>query len=262
MNLKNVLESVNLCEGDSERMNCPSCGGYRTFTISKRMGSLLWNCYKASCDCSGKSSARLTSQDIRTRLALSRGEGVADKPVPFTVPEHVVKRSTPLLDQYVQEYRLQDADVHLDIVENRAVFLIRDLETDEVLGAVGRSLIGDVPKWKRYDKCRDLMYFTNTNKECGILVEDCLSAVACENAGYTGIALLGTTMHESRIVDLMPFKEIVICLDKDASLKSLKIKKMLDAYVNCRVVLLTDDLKYFPPADVQGIISQSLRPSL
>lgn len=255
MNLKTVLDSVNLCEGDSERMNCPCCGGRNTFTVSKRMGTLLWNCYKASCDCSGRSSSKLNSQDIRTRLALSRGEWVADKVETFTLPEHILKRSSPLLDTYVQEYRLQDADVHLDIKENRAVFPVKDLETDEVLGAVGRSLIGDIPKWKRYDKSKDLMYFTDTNKDVGVLVEDCLSAVACKNAGYTGIALLGTTMHESRIKDVMPFNEILIALDKDASLKSLKIKKLLDPYVNCRVVLLPDDLKYFPPAIVQGILA-------
>jgi DNA primase len=99
------------------------------------------------------------------------------------------------------------------------------------------------------------MYITNKNKELGVIVEDCVSACSVDKAGYTGIAILGTTFHESRIKDLMAFDEIAIALDKDASQKSLKIKKMLDPYVNCRVVLLPDDLKYFPPAMIQDIVA-------
>ena len=103
---------------------------------------------------------------------------------------------------------------------------------------------------------KDLMYFTEPNLDVGVLVEDCVSAESCYNAGFTGIALLGTSMHESRIKDLMPFKEIVIALDKDANMKALKIKKMLDPYMNCRVVFLPDDLKYFSPGVVQAIITK------
>jgi hypothetical protein len=53
----------------------------------------------------------------------------------------------------------------------------------------------------------------------------------------------------------MDYTQIIIALDKDASLKSLKIKKMLEVYTNCRVVFLLDDLKYFSPSVVQTILS-------
>jgi len=255
MNLQTFLDSVNLSEGDTERTNCPCCGGRNTFTISKKQGNLVWNCYKASCDCSGKKRTKFSADDIRTRITLSRQGWVEDNTVQtFSLPDQIVRRTSPLLEEYIDQYNLDPEDVWLDIRENRAVFLVHD-EEDQLVGAVGRSLINQIPKWRRYDTNKDIMYITNKNKELGVIVEDCVSACSVDKAGYTGIAILGTTFHESRIKDLMAFDEIAIALDKDASQKSLKIKKMLDPYVNCRVVLLPDDLKYFPPAMVQDIVA-------
>tara|TARA_E500000318_G_C3538078_1_gene203483 strand:+ start:170 stop:973 length:804 start_codon:yes stop_codon:yes gene_type:complete len=267
MSISELLESSTLAEGDTERMNCPECGGYNTFTLSKRDGRFMWNCYKASCNCSGKSMAYMNSQDIRTRLSLPPTDRVADVPVQkFTMPEHIIKIPSPVLDAYATQYNIQKT-LWFDVQETRAVFPIYDREGETLLGAVGRAMIpvlNERVKWKRYDKQKDLMYFTDNNRDVAVLVEDCVSAEACFNAGYTGIALLGTSLHESRIKDLIGYKEIIIALDNDASIKSLKIKSVLDDYVNCRVVLLEDDLKYFSPVMVQGIlsISQSPCPSL
>jgi len=254
-----TFENLNLVEGETERMNCPSCGGRNTFTVTKKLGNLIWNCYKAGCNNSGRNRTTMSASEIRHRLK-SRSDQEYYVPS-FELPEHVVQLESPLLNAYREKYRLE-CDLYLDVKENRAVFAVQDLNSGKLVGAVGRSLVGAVPKWKRYDKSKDIMYFTNVNKDLGVLVEDCVSAESCENAGYTGIALLGTTLHETRIKDLVPFKEVVIALDKDANKKALKIKKMLDPYVKCRVALLPDDLKYFPPAIVQGIISQTYSPSL
>ena len=252
MKLAESLETLNLCEGETDRMNCPSCGGRNTFTVTKKLGSLIWNCYKAGCNCSGKKNVNMSASEIRHRLRSRSNKNIF---VPeFTMPEHVVQLESPLLNAYRDKYNLK-CDLYLDVKENRAVFPVLELYTGKLLGAVGRALIPQsYMKWKRYDKAKDIMYITNENKDLGVLVEDCVSAESCENAGFTGIALLGTTLHETRIKDLVKYKEIVIALDKDANLKSLKIKKMLAPYVNCRVVLLPNDLKYFPPAIVQDII--------
>lgn len=252
MKTSQTFENLNIVEGETERTNCPSCGGRNTFTITKKLGDLVWNCYKAGCGNSGRKRSTMTSSEIRHRLN-NRGKESVYVPE-FVMPEHVVKLESVLLNNYIDVYSLQ-CEMYLDVQENRAVFPIKDLETDKLLGAVGRSLSGQkTMKWKRYDKAKDLMYFTSLNKDLGVLVEDCVSAEACQNAGFTGIALLGTTMHETRIKDLINFKEIVVALDKDANAKGIKIKKMLDPYVNCRVVLLPDDLKYFSPAVVRAII--------
>lgn len=262
MRLSEILESSTLAEGDTQRMNCPSCGGYNTFTLSKRQGRLIWNCYKASCNCSGRTKSYMNTNDIRARLSPSPHDRVAIVQK-FTMPDHVVQIPSPVLDAYANEYGIQKP-LWFDVRETRAVFPIYDREGEVLLGAVGRAMIPSLyprMKWKRYDKQKDLMYFTDNNRDVAVLVEDCVSAESCFNAGYTGIALLGTTFHESRIKDLFGYKEILIALDKDASLKALKIKNMLDVYVNCRVVLLQDDLKYFSPVMIQGILSPNPCPS-
>ena len=263
MSISELLESSTLSEGDTQRMNCPECGGYNTFTLSKREGRFIWNCYKASCNCSGKSNAYMNIEDIRTHLSLSPTDRVADEVVQkFTMPEHVVRIASPVLDAYANQYNIQKP-LWFDVKETRAVFPIYDKNWEYMVGAIGRVMIPSLyerMKWKRYDKQKDLMYFTDTNRDAAVLVEDCVSAEACFNAGYTGIALLGTSLHESRIKDLMEFNEIIIALDNDASMKSLKMKSVLDDYVNCRVVLLEDDLKYFSPVMVQEILSFSQTP--
>ena len=48
IDIKEYVEDLDLKLGYSKRMNCPNCNGYKTFTVTNNMGSLLWNCYKAS----------------------------------------------------------------------------------------------------------------------------------------------------------------------------------------------------------------------
>jgi DNA primase len=143
----------------------------------------------------------------------------------------------------------------LDIQENRVVFIIRDPDSDEIVGAIGRAMNKKkLPKWKRYDKNPDLMYFSGTGTT-GVLVEDCASACAVGDAGYTGIALLGTSLHDNHISRLFRFRHLIVALDKDASQKAIKIKKRLDSYRPTSVALLPDDLKYYSPSDIQAILS-------
>ena len=54
--------------GETKRIDCPICKGKKTFTITNNMGSVVWNCYKASCDVSGGKRVRLSADDIITSL--------------------------------------------------------------------------------------------------------------------------------------------------------------------------------------------------
>ena len=64
-NIYNTISDMDIPNGTTKRMNCPNCGGYKTFTVTNNMGSLLWNCYKASCTVSGASRVQLSVDDIR-----------------------------------------------------------------------------------------------------------------------------------------------------------------------------------------------------
>ena len=45
------INDFDIANGETKRMNCPECGGYKTFTVTNNMGSIVWNCYKVSCQC-------------------------------------------------------------------------------------------------------------------------------------------------------------------------------------------------------------------
>ena len=65
-NIYNVVNDISLYIGESKRINCPVCKGYKTFTVSNIGGNIVWNCYKASCGVSGVMPTRLpplTPQD-------------------------------------------------------------------------------------------------------------------------------------------------------------------------------------------------------
>jgi DNA primase len=173
----------------------------------------------------------------------------------FQIPDHFLDVLYDEHEEYLRLIHASTAETLLDIKENRVVFLIRDPDTGQLQGAIGRAMNKHkLPKWKRYDRNPDLLYFSG-HGTTGVLVEDVASACAVGNAGYTGIALLGTSLHDNHIHRLLRFQHLIVALDKDASNKAIKIKKRLDDYRNTSVVLLPDDLKYFPPSDIQVILS-------
>ena len=65
-NILNTISDIDIPNGSTKRMNCPNCNGYKTFTVTNNMGSLVWNCY-------GVSSQWHPSQRIAPRP--HRGQG-------------------------------------------------------------------------------------------------------------------------------------------------------------------------------------------
>ena len=68
-NIYNTISDIDIPNGSTKRMNCPVCKGYKTFTVTNNMGSLVWNCYKASCDTKGGTRVHLSVDDIRDGFA-------------------------------------------------------------------------------------------------------------------------------------------------------------------------------------------------
>ena len=65
-NIYNTISDIDIPNGSTKRMNCPICKGYKTFTVTNNMGSLVLNFYKASCD----------SKRISIRILVSLREGL------------------------------------------------------------------------------------------------------------------------------------------------------------------------------------------
>jgi hypothetical protein len=248
MNIKEYVNDLSLSNGETKRINCPSCGGFKTFTVTNNMGSLVWNCYKASCKVSGGTRVHLTSEDIRKSLGHVEEETHA---VSFDKPVWIVKDNDKIRS-FCDQWELDADELGLlyDVKESRVVFPV--MHGGAMVDATGRSLTHRLPKWKRYGKS-SLPYAWGHGKNA-VVVEDCVSAAIVGDDVYVGVAVLGTSLSDYHKRYLSQFSTAIIALDPDALPKTLQFAKELRGYVDTvKVLRLTDDLKYRNPTDIENL---------
>ena len=254
-NIYNTISDMDIPNGSTKRMNCPNCGGYKTFTVTNNMGSLVWNCYKVSCTLKGGTRVHLSVDDIRS--GFSGAEKFAEEA--FELPSCVVDRNpnSYQMRKFLATWDLdyEELDLLYDVKEDRVVFPV--YSQGNLVAATGRSLGNRLPKWKKYGKS-GLPYSCGCGK-VAVVVEDCVSAAVVGGKSFVGVALLGTSLQESHKGYLAQFSTAVIALDPDALPKTMVMAKELRGHVNdVRVLRLTDDLKYRNPEDMEklyGIIT-------
>ena len=231
---------MNISNGVTKRTNCPNCGGYNTFTVTNNMGSLVWNCYKASCNIKGGTRIHLSVDDIRTSFG-----GVKEfAEESFRLPDYIIPYTG---ENY---YGIDNKHLMYDVKEDRVVFVVK--HNDEIVDATGRSLKNKLPKWKRYGK--STLPYTFGCGKVAVVVEDCVSATIIGNDVLVGVAVLGTSLSDSHKNYLAQFSTAIIALDPDALPKTLSFAKELRGYVNnIKVVKLKDDLKYKNEEDMDKL---------
>ena len=247
-NIFSIVSDLNIRDGETKRMDCPSCYGVKTFTATNNMGKLMWNCYKAGCDLSGGARVRLSVDDIRNSLAPHVQRQQKEE---FVLPEFIVSHSNEV-KPFRDQYGLDEDEVELmyDVRDHRVVFPI--CHSGKIIDATGRALGKRLPKWKRYGKS-DLPYVYGYGK-VAVVVEDCVSAAVVGGDVYVGVAVLGTSLSESHKRYLSQFSTAIIALDPDATPKAMKFFKELRGYVDSvRVMNLQDDLKYRNPTDLENL---------
>jgi len=248
-NIYNTISDIDIPNGSTKRMNCPNCGGYKTFTVTNNMGSLVWNCYKASCGVKGGTRVQLTTDDIRA--SMNDVERFVDEK--FVMPPYVVhNHSSYQIDKFCATWGLE-FDTHglmYDVKEDRVVFPV--LHDGVVVDAAGRAIQKRLPKWKRYGKS-SLPYSFGCGK-VAVVVEDCVSAAVVGDDAFVGVAVLGTSLSEGHKRYLSQFSAAIVALDPDALPKTLAFAKELRGHVdNVRVLRLTDDLKYRNVLDIDRL---------
>ena len=251
------LDDYNVAVGETKRMNCPVCKGVRTFSITNNMGSLLWNCYKASCDVSGGKRVHMTVDDLRATFA--GGDDIVEED--FVIPNHVVHRSGGLhMNRWCARWGLDVDNLGLmyDVKEDRVVFPVK--HNGVIVDATGRSLGKRLPKWKRYGKSG--LPYTYGYGNVAVVVEDCVSAaIVGTSSSFVGGALLGTSLQETHKGYLTQFSRAVVALDPDALRKTLKMVRELRSHIKTVLPLkLKDDIKYMDPTDMEklnGIITNT-----
>ena len=245
----NIVNDLDIPNGHTHRMNCPSCNGTKTFTVTNNMGKLIWNCYKVSCGVSGGTRVHLTVEDIKR--GFTGAEDFADEK--FELPTYIVPhRNKRAVVKWCAEWGIYEDEHGLmyDVKEDRVVFPV--VHDGKLVDATGRSLSKRIPKWKRYGNS-GLPYVSGRGK-VAVVVEDCVSATVVGYGSFVGVALLGTSLQESHKRYLSQFSTAIIALDPDALPKTLHMMKELRGHVSdVRVLRLVDDIKYRNPTDMEKL---------
>ena len=231
MDILDFIYSLDVSNGETKRVKCPSCGNSKyekTFTVTNNMGSILWNCYKASCSLSGSARNNLTVSDIKR---LQMGESTEAK-------------------WGIDENKL---NLLYDVKDDRVVFPV--IHNGIMVDATGRSLGKRFPKWNRYGKS-SLPYVCGSGT-VAVVVEDCVSAAVVGDYGsFVGVAILGTSLQDSHKKYLSQFSTAIVALDPDALPKTLQFASELRGYVNdVKVLRLEDDIKYKRQQDIDKLMS-------
>ena len=214
------------------------------------MGSLLWNCYKASCNVSGKKRVHLSVEDIQTTFSKTVE---SNKENDYMLPEYVVDRKNTLdIISWCAKWAINadDLDLYYDVKEHRVVFPI--YKDNVIVDAIGRSLGKRLPKWKKYGNSG--LPFSFGCGKVAVVVEDCVSAAVVGSDVFVGVAVLGTSISEIHKKYIAQFSTAIIALDPDALPKTLSFAKELRGHVkDVRVLKLKDDLKYRNKIDLDNL---------
>ena len=244
------IEDLDLGEGDTVRGDCPDCGGKNTFTANKSGGAVLYNCYKLGCKISGIHTVGMTAADIQARMQ----EVEQDKPKPkveiMELPEYVV-RSGSGLDAFRDKWDLWDQGLMYDLKDRRAVFPI--FINGVLVDAVGRALAGAEPKWLRYTGKAN--YFIGGTGKTVVVVEDVISAITVAKLGFTGMAILGTSLSVAHMEQLGNYSQVIVALDPDAAHKTLRFRQEIEAWTGATTIALRldDDIKYRVESDIEQL---------
>jgi len=259
-----IISKIRVKDDETKRINCPFCGGKYTLTVSKTDGSVIWNCYKASCNAHGGKRIGYGLNAIKRKMneepSIRAQHYYSDKrnhPLPQI--NSLVEHHERVID-YLRNnncynaYEDKAVDITYDPAKDRVLFWMNDHS-----GAVGRCLIQEVkPKWLAYGDTTGVLSIGNSST--AIVVEDAASACAVYATGvYTGVALLGTNISPLQRIQLRKFKKLIICLDKDASKKAIKLARSLNGYVDATVCFIQEDFKYMSPTSIMETLNEGAR---
>lgn len=249
-----LIDSLDLDEGQTYRGDCPVCSGKNTFTVSRNMYNILYNCYKNTCRLSGVENKGMEVSTIENILANGVGHESEQELSTLQMPPYLVPYpdvEDPVYPSFLRRYDIDPNSVFYDIRQDRLVFLVVH-ENGELVDAVGRSLNNRTPKWLRYASS-PVPYVHGHNSDFVVVVEDAISAyVVGELYGHKCVclALLGTNLtpfHKRYIKKY--YDNVIVALDPDALTKGIDIAHEL----NGKVLSLMDDLKYKSPEDLQAL---------
>jgi hypothetical protein len=214
-------------------------------SITRLQEGLLYNCFRAKC--SGKGFIGSLPSDLLEKRKKNRFT-----PKPFDKPTNQIDGDW--LTWLCQKYRLRAttiAEQGWKLLATGTRGLVMPL-----FNGHGYQYGHTTKHWQAGKKA--IHYLTTETcmnhyaqplrgGSVAVLVEDVISAAKVNQIGYVqGVALLGTTLNEAKVKDLLKwgYNNVIIALDPDAVTTALKMKKEFGLFFRtCKVVMLPDDPK-------------------
>lgn len=254
MNIRDYLYTLNLTEGETKRSNCPMCNGKLTFTATKDLGQIKYNCYKLDCKIRGYHHTDMTAEEVR-KLMRSTPKPTQKEVLTMDIPEYVVTPSAEhtKFHRFVKRWGLQAHGLLYDVKDERVVFPI--YHKGRMIDANGRAVGGKLPKWYRYTGAAD--YYIKGTGSTIIVVEDVVSAdiAVLEVPHISSMAILGTSLTDKHIEKLGQYNQVIVALDPDAIKKTLEFKREIELWTgrDVHALKLDDDIKYRVQEDIERI---------
>jgi len=262
MRIIDYCNSLNVPIGTSHRGDCPLCGGVHSFGVTNTGLKLLWNCFRPDCRASGQKTAGLHEDSFNAPSGKDKDSLLIINDLAEPPSWVNLERSTEALDYLKRngcwEFYLSTLSrFKYDLKQNRIVFKVWYM--NRLVDAVGRNIDKvpnkGLPKWTRYGHS-NVPFVTSLFKfRQAVIVEDAASACAVEKVDRAGVALLGTTLLSSHLKVLKEnFDSVTVCLDKDASRKSLDMASELMVHLPTEIRILEKDLKMLTKEELQGVL--------
>lgn len=263
--INSVLDDMKLNNIYSYRGDCPSCGGRKTLTVDQDpvTGRVYYNCYKLDCTLYGTTEDKMDINTARN-LARKHREARREPSRPIDIPTYINYgiSSEKALEWLSKNNALEayNSDMYslYTHVAARRIYVPLYSPNGSLVNMAGR-LYEDVydsrtnkklplPKVKVLVKSQQLPPCVVGTGDKLVIVEDFASAASVARVkGCIGYALMGTQFnmkfHLPYITNLSP-SNIIVALDKDATVKADKLTKYL-TFINSNVRLLPlrQDLK-------------------
>lgn len=269
--------AAELARGEETRIVCPHCGGgssgERSLSI-RRIKPFVANytCWRATCDLGyGNVTLRGDGKVLYNSRMAPRDVQKQDRSI----------RSAPLLERHARYlkryYRLTDELLAYGQVKStsrggriiynifspdrkrrgKTVRMYKELLTTDSVPVSLPKCINELNNEKAisqswYYKGRELRKQTDTL----IVVEDIVSALRV-NPYYDSVALLGTVFNSAkqREIRMQGYKNVIICLDKDATRTAARYSKTAGVNVpGLKVKFLNKDIKNMDDNELQEFV--------
>ena len=242
-----TLEASKLDLDTSIRRNCPFCYGVNTFSITlKEEGTILFNCYRASCGKKGRvnlpgvigqfaidekavPNRHKRSDEVRYKWEASTYE------VPEKYPYDKISLET-YIDHRTKLYRIPYSDQNQIITRLQNGFFVRTIGKKDPMNYLDGPNEGLLKKK------------TNVFVSRVHIVEDIVSAMWMYQCfpHVPVMCLFGTYVTKQMARKMTPYSVWVWCLDPDTNYGNQNYQKVRDLwpYVNHHFCLLLKDPKH------------------